>query len=211
MDESELMPYEDEQQRLSDVARLILPLESKLRRLPKDHIEQLVIWLKNIHNPSDPEDRNVDVLRHFYNKVAELKNIPEQIYLQNQAVKAVRSAIYTGMLIGGLVIVALWGVGAGWYVSLVLLVAVPYLWRKALQFSLKSMLVSKEQEQKNVWRAIREAKNVPQLQNAGLYAYINNNDFDNVTQHMRDAIYCNGEDGYSFAKHMEELKAGLAL
>jgi hypothetical protein len=98
MDESELTPYEVEQERLRDVARLILPLESKL---------------------------------------------------------------CTGTLIGGLAIVALWGVKAGWYVSLVLLLAVPFLWRKALQFSLKSMLVSKEQEQKNVWRAIREANNVP--------------------------------------------------
>jgi hypothetical protein len=26
---------------------------------------------------------------------------------------------------------------------------------------------------------------------------------------MRDAIYCNGEDGYSFAEHMEELRAGF--
>jgi hypothetical protein len=50
-------------------------------------------------------------------RVAELENIPEQIELQNQAVNAARSAIYTG---------------AGWYVSLVLLIAVPYLWRKAL-------------------------------------------------------------------------------
>jgi hypothetical protein len=209
MGESKLTPYEVEKQRLRDVARLILPLESKLRRLPKDHVEQLVIWLKNIHNPPDPEDRNVDVLRPFYNRVAELKNIPEQIDLQNQAVKAVRSAIYTGMLISGLVIAVLFGVGSGWYASLVLLAAVPYLWRKALQFSLKSMLFSKEQEQRNVWRAVREAKNVPQLQYAGLYAFIDNNDFDNVTQHMRDVIYCNGEDGYSFAQHMEELKSGL--
>ena len=110
------------------------------------------------------------------------------------------------MLIGGLLIVALWGVGTGRYVSLVLLVTVPYLWRKALQFWLRSTLVSKEQEQKNVWRAIREAKNVPQLQSAGLYAYIDKKDFDNVTQHMRDAIYCNGEDGHRLAEHVELLK-----
>jgi hypothetical protein len=209
MDEPELTPYEVEEQRLRDVARLILPLESKLRKLPKDHIEQLVIWLKNIHNPSDPEDRNADGWVPFYTRVAELKNVPEQIDLQNQAVRAARSAIYTGMLIGGLSILALWGIAAGWYVSLLLLVAVPYLWRKALRFWLKSALAAKEQEQKNLWRAIREAKNVPQLQNAGLYAYIDDKDIDNATQHMRDAIYCDGEDGYSFAQHMDELKAGF--
>ena len=209
MDESKLTPYEVDQQRLREVARLIFPLETEIRRLPKDHIEQLVIWLKNMHNPSDPEDRNIDELRPFYTRIAELKNIPEQIDLQNQAVKAVRSAIYTGMLISGLVIAVLFGVGSGWYASLVFLAAVPYLWRKALQLSLKSMLVSKEQEQRNLWRAVREARNVPQLQYAGLYAFIDNNDFDNVTQHMRDAIYCNGEDGRSFAQHMEELKAGI--
>jgi hypothetical protein len=39
--------------------------------------------------------------------------------------------------------------------------------------------------------------------------YIDINDFDNVTQHMRDAIYCNGEDGSGFAKHLEELKAAF--
>jgi hypothetical protein len=32
MDESDLTPYDVEQQRLRDVARLILPLESQLRR-----------------------------------------------------------------------------------------------------------------------------------------------------------------------------------
>jgi hypothetical protein len=112
MDESELTAYEIEQQRLRDVARLIVPLESRLRALPKAHIEELVIWLKNIHNPSDPEDRSADAVMPFYNRVVELRNIPEQIEFQNQAVRAFRSAILTGMLIGGLVVVALWGVVA---------------------------------------------------------------------------------------------------
>jgi hypothetical protein len=169
----------------------------------------LVIWLKSIHNPSDPEDTNRDVWVPFYNRVAKLRNIPEQIDLQNQAAKAARSAIYMGILIGGLVTGVLWAVANGWYVSLVSLVAVPFLWRRALRFSLKSLLVSKEQEQKNIWKAIREAKNVPQLQTAGLYAFIDDNDFDNITQHMRDAIYCNGEDDPSFATHMEELRKGF--
>jgi len=209
MDEPELTPYEVEQKRLRDVARLFLPLESELRRLPKDHIEQLVIWLKNIRNPSDPEDRHRDVWVPFYNRVAELRDIPEQAALQDRATKAARSAIYAGVLIGGLVIGVLWAVFAGWYVSLAFLIAVPYLWRTALLFSRQSLLVSKEQEQKNLWRAIREAKNVPQLQAAGLYAFIDDNDFGKVTQHMRDAIYCNGEDDPSFATHMEDLKAGI--
>jgi hypothetical protein len=94
------------------------------------------------------------------------------------------------------------------YAALALLIALPFLWRKALLFSLKSILISKEQEQKNLWTAIREARNVVQLQNAGFYGGIDNKDFNAVTQHMRDAIYCNGEDGYSFARHIEQLKAG---
>jgi len=207
-DEPKWTPYELEQQRLRDVARLIMPLEARLRSLPKEHIEEVVIWLKNIHNPSDAEDRNSDVWVDFDKKVTELKNIPEQIELQIKAAKAARAAIRTGMLIGALVILSLWGFWEGWYISLLLLVSEPYLWRKASLCAEETILVSKEQEQRNLWRAIREAKNVPQLQNAGLYAYIDNKDFDKVTQHMRDAIYCNGGDGRRFAEHMKELKAG---
>jgi len=209
MHEPELTPYEVEQQRLRDVARLIFPLEPKLTRLPKEHVEELVIWLKNIHNPSDLEDRSVDAWFPFHKRVAALRDIPEQIALQNKSVKAARSAVYAGVLIGGLVIFALWGVIAGWYVSLVSLVALPYLWRKSQRLLLKSLLVSKEQEQKNLWRAIREAKNVPELQTAGFYAFIDDKDLDKVTQHMRDAIYCNGEDGFMFAEHMKQLKEGI--
>jgi hypothetical protein len=209
MDESELTPYEAEQQRLRDVARLILPLESQLRRLPKDHIEEVVIWLKNIHNPSDPEDRSVEAWNVFRNRVAEIRNSPEQIDFQNRGLTAMRSAICAGILIGGLAMVAVFGAAAGWYVLSVLLIGVPYLWRRALQFSRKSILIYKDQEQSNLWAAIREAKNFCQLGAAGFFAFLDVRDFEAVTQHMRDAIYCNGGDGHNFATHMEELRARL--
>jgi hypothetical protein len=168
MYEPELTPYEQEQQGLRNVARLILPIESKLSNLPKEQIEELVIWLKNIHNPSNPEDRDRDNWVPFYNRVEELRKLPEQINYQRHAIRSFTRAFYCCMGIGVLATLAFWGVVDGFYASLVLLIALPFLWRKALKSIHKTLLTAKEQEQRHLFTCIREARSVPELQTAGL-------------------------------------------
>ena len=215
MHHPELTPYEQEQQRLRNVARLILPLEPMFLTMPKVHIEEVVIWLKRIHTPADMEDRSWEATEPFKKRVEELRNIPEQIEYQNQAILSFRRAFFFCIGIGALAVLALWGVVQGFYWSLCLLIAVPYCWRKAVLSIHQTLLTAKEQDQKHLLGCIREAKSVRDLNTAGLYAHLelkewddDKQDFDTRTQQMRDAIYCRGSDGYMFAAHMKELKAG---
>lgn len=209
MERAEIDRIETRDERLREAARLILPIESKLKALSKDQIEELVIWLKSIHNPPDPEDRSTDVYMPFYNYVAELRDIPEQVKLQKDALKACRYAISIGIFIGMLVTVAvIWGFGTGnWILPALLCIPVYFSYRKGLHYAGDAILISKDQEQRHLWRCIREAKGVPQLQCAGLYTHIETEDFDKHTQQMRDAIYCNADDGQHFADALEYLKS----
>jgi hypothetical protein len=208
MDRAEIDRIEARDERLREAARLILPIEFKLKSLSKDQIEELVIWLKSIHNPPNPEDRSTDVCMPFYNRVGELRNIPEQLKLQRDAAKACRYAISTGIIIGMLVMVAVvWGLVTGnWIIPVLLCMPVYFSYKNGLHFAGDAILISKDQEQRHLWRCIREAKGVPQLQSAGLYAHIKNEDFDKHTQQMRDAIYCNADDGQHFAEALEYLR-----
>ena len=49
-------------------------------------------------------------------------------------------------------------------------------------------------------------RNVPQLHAAGLYAFFKVGEFETTTQHMRNAIYCNADDGQDIADAISYLK-----
>jgi hypothetical protein len=208
MDEAEIQGWEASDKKIRETAALILPIEEKLRGLPKDQIEALVIWLKGIHNPPDQEDRSTDVYYSFYNRIAELRNIPEQVQMQKEALRKCRYAINSGIAIGILVIAAaISGFGArNWIIPILIAIPVYFVYRKGLKYAVDAILVSKDQEQRHLWRCIREARGVPQLQCAGLYAFTKNEDFDMHTQQMRDAIYCNASDRLHLSDALESLK-----
>jgi hypothetical protein len=203
---------EEPQDGIHATAELIAPIADKLRKLPKDEIEELVLFLKNPHVPEKVLLENWDKDMEFVRRVEELRNIPEQVHLQRQALKAIRWSITCGVFIGICSTVgALMYVGTGgWIVPAILMGFILFLYWKAEKLGIKAILISKEQDQRHLLASIRKATSVNELNKAGLFAWSNdagdmmskNYNTDEAkaalmkqVAHLRDAIYRNPDEG----------------
>jgi hypothetical protein len=198
--------------RTQATASLISPIAASLRNLSKGQTEELVLFLKDLHNPPDPHGDDGRVWNEFEPKLEALRNSPEQVRLQKLASRAIWWAIGCGIGAGVFAILALESVLVSfpWLVSILLSLAVIALLWKALLCGLRALLLSKEQDRKYLLSSLRAARCVNELNHAGLFAYADDTAnpqskyynekkakevIAGLTQQMRDSIYRNAYEG----------------
>lgn len=155
---------------LSEVIGDKLP---ELALLSPVQIEKLVFYLKSLHTYYPKSENHVAYYAEFSKKLEELRNTPEQIFLQRQAkfhqLKGLGCALVAGLLSA----VALACAFASQVVAtiVILLACVALLFFAEGKFLVKAILLSKEQDRKYFLSSVRAAKACNELDWAGLFTY----------------------------------------
>lgn len=95
---------------LKTTAKLIEPVADALRQLPKDQLEELVLWLKTLHNPQPDWDVERQETERFVKKLEGIRDSSDQHKFQMNAAKSNVWAIACGVGAGVLASLA---VGTG--------------------------------------------------------------------------------------------------
>jgi hypothetical protein len=202
----EMEQTEEFQERLRATARLIAPIADGLRQLPREQIEEVVLFLKKIHNPPNEREEEWGEIRRFEARVEGLRNLPEQVQLQRLVIRKVWLAIACGAGAGicATLAVVTGFVAHAWLLSSALLFPIVLMAWQGTRQGVQSISISKEQDQRHLLASIREATCVTEINRAGLFAWSNDAaDFKSrnynekaaaeCTQkqvlHLRDAIY----------------------
>jgi len=161
----------------ASLARVAAAIHAEGPHLTAADCEQIVRWVKNWkfeHQQS--QIRESFGPGSFYETVQQIKNSPEQIDLQNAAVRHFRRSHAWVACAGTIVGIAFAGFAFSivpWYLSALGIVAAYWLYkRKGVPPILNAANTWKEQEQRNLWLAIRAAATVNELRMAGLFAYL---------------------------------------
>ena len=203
---------DEKAKQIDAIARLIAPIAGSLRKLSRNQAEELVLFLKDLHNPPDPCDHEWDGRMKFEAKLEVLKNSPEQLRLQKMAYNArwvsVACGVGAGICVTLAIVIGL--TTQRWIVPALLGIPTIVLLMKADKLGVKTILISKEQDQKYLLSSLREARCVSELNLAGLFAHADDaanpqskhysekkaeEVIARLTQQMRDAIYRNACEG----------------
>jgi hypothetical protein len=200
---------EDFHNQLRATARLLAPIAPRLAELPKAQIEEIILWLKDHHNPPDEDESGWDTRKQFDDQLESLRNSEEQRHLQTQAVRYIAWAITCGVGIGiilcGGLITAL-ATDYYWTTAFVVCGIVYYLPRKGLRLGIQALLLSKKQEHHHHLQSYGAARCVTDLDHAGLLYLVpppnqrlteeqRNDAFEANLAHLRDAIYRHACEG----------------
>jgi hypothetical protein len=179
------------------LARLAASIQAEAPRLTATECERAASWVKQwkfMHQPIP--HREASGPDSFYQIVEGIKDSREQIDLQNIAVLHLRKShawVSAAGAVAGIPIASFFITGIAWYWSGFGLAIAYWIYSKRSRSPiLDAVRVWKEQEQRNLWLAIRAAATVHELQIAGLFAY------------LPDAENSPG-------KHFDEKKAANAL
>jgi hypothetical protein len=195
--------------KLKTTAKLIAPIAADLRQLPKDQIEQVILWLKAIHNTVPKWDVEAQETARFITKLKAIRDSSYQHELQKNAAKTNVWAIICGTGVGVLlslsIVVGL--VTERWLVPALLVIPTMLLFGKGFRLGARAINISKAQERKFWLLAQQEARSVKELYAAGLFGFPSESEpvplddeitrrTDKILLPMRDAIYRRAGDGH---------------
>jgi hypothetical protein len=163
----------ESRRRLGTTARIMAPIVAELRKLPDDQVEELVLFLKNIHNPPSDYEQDVDASRAFDEKLRALRKTTSQNKLRLSAKRArlfsSMSTIGAGMLatLGAV----FWKATGDWTPSAALLIPTVLLLVTSAKWNKKIVLLSFEEERQYLWASLRIATSLTELSRVGLLDY----------------------------------------
>jgi hypothetical protein len=154
------------------LAALAAAVNSNAHRLSPEQLEQAVRWLKRWKAAKqDMPPRQGD---EFSLLVKRNRELSEQVALQSRAYRlswVSRLAFLAAVVVGLTSVGTFLGEASPWaWISLGLLAVLALVASDAAY--VKSTKASKEQEQRNLWKSVRLARSVGELNTAGLFAYL---------------------------------------
>jgi hypothetical protein len=157
-------------------------------------LEQAARWLKDWKFEKQPPVRRETYgPGGFYNFVGEIRDSAEQGLLHNQAFQTARAAHGWAALAGAAVCFGVMNFVINysyWFFSLAAFVLAWWTYRwKCLPTARRAALVWKEQEQRNLFTAVRSAETLVQSNLAGLFAWVPEAQMGAEVERIRDALY----------------------
>jgi hypothetical protein len=161
----------------ASLARVAAAIHAEAPHLNADDCEQVVRWMKLWKFDHQPRhDREPFGPSSFSEIVQQIKNSREQIDLQNTAVRDFRRSHAWTAAAGAIVGIAFAGFifsVVPWYLSALGIAAAYWAYKKkGVSPILDAANTWKEQEQLNLWLAVRAATTIQELNIAGLFAYL---------------------------------------
>jgi hypothetical protein len=194
--------------KLKSTAKLIEPIAGDLRQLPKDQVEEVVLWLKTLHDAQPDWDVESQETERFVTKLEAIRDSTDQHELQREAAKsnvwAITCGSGAGILLSLAIVTGL--VTARWLVPALLIIPVMLLFGKGFRLGARAINISKTQERKFWLLAQQEARSVKQLYKAGLFGFPSESEpvpyedeitrrTDKILLPMRDAMYRRAGEG----------------
>ena len=180
----------------SALARLVAAIHREAPHVDASEIEQAILWLKawKFEKAPIPQRKSFGP-GSFWELVQDIRDSNEQVGFQVKALQCIRHS-HAWTAVSGASLCA--GIGSLLIPGVPLLVAFaafPFAWwgyyKKSLPLTLQAALIWKDQEQRNLWSAVRSARTAYELNMAGLFARIPENELKAELYRLRDALYRN--------------------